>query len=147
MTTMAMSKRMAGGDSLEVLVDRLMEVVLGQDSREAQSVARSVHDARRMRRAGDLGGALAVLGGVKTQDATEREVRWVHSEWMGLARRRFAGSGALIYGQGTGRAAVLLPRGEEVLSVAAAVGMRWQPGKLLSRRSLRGLRNLDGSRP
>ena len=51
------------------------------------SVARSVHEARRLRQAGDIDGAL---------------------------------------------------------EVAAVLGLRWEPGKLVSRRSLRGLKPLAG---
>ena len=60
-------------------------------------------------------------------------------------RRRFGGSGALVYSQGTGRAAVLVPTGDGgTLEVAAVLGMRWRPGKVVSGRSLRGLRPLNG---
>ena len=146
MTTMTMTNEAVTtpGRSLEELVDRVMDAVLGQTSREAQSVARSVHDARRLRRSGDTGGAMAVLGGVGIHGATEGEVRWAYSEWLGLARRRFAGSGALLYGQGTGRGAVLRPAADGMLEVAAAIGMRWKPGRVVSRRSVRGIRPLDG---
>lgn len=146
MTTMVVTNQTmaAPGRSLEELVDRVMDAVLGQTCREIQSVARSVHDARRLRRSGDTGGALAVLGSVDVRIATEGEARWAYSEWLGLARRRFADSGALLYGQGTGRGAVLVPTGEGMLEVAAAIGIRWQPGHWVSRRSVRGLRPLDG---
>ncbi len=146
-TTMTMTNQETVGTrhSLEELVDRVMDAVLGQTSREApQSVARSVHDARRLRRSGDTDGALAVLGGVDVRRATEGETRWAYSEWLGLARRRFAGSGALLYCQGTGRGAVLFPAGEDMLEVAAAIGIRWRSGHVVSRRSVRGLRPLDG---
>ncbi len=146
MTTMAVTNQAAVGTrhSLEELVDRVMDAVLGQTCREAQSVARSVHDARRLRRSGDTGGALAVLGGVDVRRATEGETRWAYSEWLGLARRRFADSGALLYSQGTGRGAVLLPSEDGMLEAAAVIGMRWQSGHVVSRRSVRGLRPLDG---
>ncbi len=146
MTTMTMTNQAeTGRHSLEELVDRVMDALLGQTSREApQSVARSVHDARRLRRSGDTGGALAVLGGVDVRGATEGETRWAYSEWLSLARRSFSGTGALLYSQGTGRGAVLRPTADGMLEVAAAVGMRWQPGHTVSRRSVRGLRPLDG---
>ena len=146
MTTIAMSNQAMVGNrhSLEELVDRVMDALLGQTSREAPSVARSVHDARRMRRTGDTGGALAMLGGVDVRSATEGETRWAYSEWLGLAQRRFAGSGALLYSQDTGRGAVLIPVADGMLEVAAAIGMRWQPGHVVSRRSVRGIRPLDG---
>ena len=146
MTTMVVTNQTtaAPGRSLEELVDRVMDAVLGQTCRETQSIARSVHDARRLRRSGDPGGALAVLSGVDVGSATEGETRWAYSEWLSLARRSFSGTGALLYGQGTGRGAVLRPAADGMLEVAAAIGMRWQPGHVVSRRSVRGLRPLDG---
>ena len=106
MTTMTMTNQATVGDrrGLEELVDRVMDALLGEKIAESTpSVARSVHDARRMRRAGDLDGALAVLGGVDTERAAPNEARWAYSEWMDLARRRFARDGATVYSQGTGR--------------------------------------------
>ena len=147
MTTMTMTNQSitAPGRSLEELVERVIDAVLGESAdRPAQSAARSIHDARRLGRAGDPDGALAVLGGVDMAAATERDARWAYAEWTSLARRRFGGTGALVYSQGTGRAAVLLPGSEDRLEVAAAIGMRWRPGKVVSRRSLRGLRPLAG---
>ena len=74
-----------------------------------------------------------------------REARWAFSEWKGLVKRRFGDSGALVYSQGTGRAAALVPTGEGgTLEVVSALGMRWKPGKTVSRRSLRGIRPLNG---
>ena len=138
------------GRSLEELVDRIFEALLGPaTSVEAQSVARGVHEARRLRRQGDLDGALAVLAGADLQQATERETRWVYAEWIGIAGRRFAvREGAAVYSPGTGRAAVLAPHPGGALEVLAVLGLRWEPGKLVSRRSLRGLRPLakGGSR-
>ena len=132
--------------SLEALVDRLVESVFGStDDEPGQSLARSVHDARRRRQAGDLDGALALLAGVDMATPEPHQVRWAYAEWLDLARRRFRDSGALVYSPGTGRAAVLAPRGDgSTLEVLAVLGMRWRPGKTLSRRSLRGLRSLAG---
>ena len=107
-----------------------------------QGLTRSVHEARRLRQAGDLDGALAVLAGVDTATATTREARWAHAEWTDLARRRFGDRGVLLYRQGAGRAAALAPRDDGALEVVAVLGLRWQPGKTVSRRSLRGLRPL-----
>ena len=46
------------------------------------------------------------------------------------------------------RAAALVPTGDGgTLEVAAVLGMRWRPGKLVSRRSLRGLRPLGKACP
>ena len=111
----------------------------------AQSVAQSVHEARRLRQAGDLDGALAVFAGVDTVGAaTTKEARWAYAEWQALAKRRFGDRGALVYSQGTGKAAALVPTGDGALVVAAVLGLRWEPGKLVSRRSLRGLKLLAG---
>ena len=147
-TTMSTAATEAGdrpGRSLEELVDRIFEALLGAtpEATPPQGIARSVHEARRLRQQGDLDGALAVLAGADLADATEQETRWVYAEWLGVARRRFAGrDGAAVYSPGTGRAAVLAPHPGGALEVLAVVGMRWDPGKIVSRRSLRGLRPL-----
>ncbi len=109
---------------------------------EDQSATRSIHEARRLRQAGDVDTALAVLGGVDVAEATQRDVLWAFSEWKGLVKRRFGGRGVLVYTQGEGRAAALLPHGAGTVEVAAVLGMRWRPGRVVSRRSLRGLRPL-----
>ena len=141
--------------SLEELVDQLFAAMGFKDPEtETQaasaettepSAVRSIHEARRLRQAGDVDTALAVLGGVDASQATPREARWAFSEWTQLVRRRFGGRGALVYSQGTGRAAALVPHGDGgTLEVAAVLGMRWRPGKVVSGRSLRGLRPLAG---
>ena len=76
--------------------------------------------------------------------AETREARWAYAEWTDLVRRRSGDRDVLVYSQGTGRAAALVPRSDGSLEVAAVLGMRWEPGKLVSRRSLRGLRALNG---
>ena len=132
--------------TIEELVDRLIDGLFG-GAPEApdQSLTRSVHDARRLRQAGDLDRALALLAEVDMATAEPHQVRWAYAEWLDLARRRFADRGALVYSPGTGRAAVLAPRGAgNSLEVLAVLGMRWRPGKTTSRRSLRGLRPLAG---
>ena len=111
---------------------------------ETPSVARSVHEARRMRQAGDIDGALAVFAGADTARAETREARWAYAEWTDMVRRRFGDRDALVYSQGTGKAAALVPLDDGTLEVAAVLGMGWEPGKLVSRRSLRGLRPLSG---
>ena len=134
------------GRSLEELVDRLFAAMGLTDETETadQSAARTIHEARRLRQAGDVDTALAVLGGVNVAEATEREARWAFSEWKGLVKRRFGGRGALVYSQGAGRAAALLPHGDGTVEVAAVLGMRWRLGKVISKSSLRGLRPLAG---
>ena len=111
---------------------------------ETPSVVRSVHEARRLRQAGDLDGALAVFAGVDTARAATREARWAYAEWTDLVKRRFGDRELLVYSQGAGRAAALVPCDDGSLEVAAVLGMRWQAGKVVSRRSLRGLKPLGG---
>ena len=152
MTTQAMTIGGTGTRpraSLEELVDRLMAALFREapetaapTATPAQSMARSVHDARRLRQAGDIDGALAVLGGVDAAKATTKEARWAYAEWLDLVRRRFSDRDALVYSQGAGRSAALASRGDGALEVVAVLGMRWQPGKVVSRRSLRGLKPL-----
>ena len=131
--------------SLEELVDRLMAALkFGDDDGTAdRSAARAIHEARRLRQAGDVDGALAVLSGVDMAKAETNQARWVFSEWKQLVKRRFGDRGPVLYSQGTGRAAALVPQGNGgTLEVAAVLGMRWRPGKVVSGRSLRGLRPL-----
>ena len=135
--------------SLEELVDRLMAALFRAEPEtapqaETPSVARSVHEARRLRQAGDIDGALAVFGGVDAAKVETKEARWAYAEWLDLVRRRFGDRAALVYSQGAGRAAALAPRGDGALEAVAVLGMRWQPGKVVSRRSLRGLKPLKG---
>ena len=131
--------------SLEELVDRLIDAIFPQEeTAPPPTVARSVHDARRLRQSGDLDGALAALSQVDVAKATTDEARWAYAEWLGLARRRYGGDDAALYSPGTGRAAVLAQRDDQTLKVLAALGMRWKPGRTVSRRSLRGLKTLRG---
>ena len=150
-TTMSTAAGVAGtrpGRSLEELVDRIFEALFRPEPDPAatetpppESIARSVHEARRLRQAGDLDGALAVLAGVDPRRATEREARWAYAEWLDVARRRFRDREAVVYSPDTGRAAVLAPDAG-AMEVLAVLGLRWELGKTVSRRSLRGLRPL-----
>ncbi len=150
-TTMGTAATAAGdrpGRSLEELVDRIFEALFRPEPDPAatetlplESVARSVHEARRLRQAGDLDGALAVFAGVDPRRVTEREARWAYAEWLGVARRRFRDREAVVYSPDTGRAAVLAPHAG-AMEVLAVLGLRWRTGKAVSRRSLRGLRPL-----
>ena len=93
--------------SLEELVDRLIEAMFRVEPETAMqteppSVARSVHEARRLRQAGDLDGALAVFAGVDAAKTATREVRWAYAEWTDLVRRRSGDRNVLVYSQGTG---------------------------------------------
>ena len=128
--------------SLKELVDRLMAALFKEEEAAEPSATRSIHEARRLRQAGEIDGALAVLAGVDVAKATPGEARWAYAEWLDLARRRFGDRDALVYSQGAGRAAVLASRGDGALEAVAVLGMRWQPGKVVSRRSLRGLKPL-----
>ncbi len=145
--------------SLEELVDNLMATLTfreGPATAAAQptpvvgvteeptphSVTRAIHEARRLRQSGDLDEALQTLAGGDLAAAEPKQARWAYTEWRQLVKRRYSAASALVYSQGTGRAAALVPRGNGRLEVVAALGLRWQPGKLVSRRSLRGLRPL-----
>ncbi|MCY3690467.1 MAG: hypothetical protein OXI54_10825 [Chloroflexota bacterium] len=127
---------------LEELVDRLLAALLGGEPEPPPSLARTVHDARRLRQSGDLDGALEAFNGVDAAQATDPALRWLYAEWLDIARRRFAGGDALLYSPATGKAAALVERGDGSLEVVSALGMRWPVGKLVSRRSLRGLKPL-----
>ena len=118
--------------SLEELVDQLFAAMGFKDETELAepSPTRSIHEARRLRQAGQaLDGALAVFAGMDMAKATTREARWAYTEWKHLVKRRFGDRDVTVYRQGAG-----------TLEVAAVLGMRWRPGKVVSRRSLRGLR-------
>ena len=106
--------------SLEELVDRLMAALFKAQpetapATETPSVAKSVHEARRLRQAGDVDGALAVLAGMDVGKAEKHKARWAFSEWSQLVKRRFGDLDAMVYSQGTGRAAALVPTGDGVL--------------------------------
>ena len=138
--------------SLEELVDRLMAALFKEEpekaATETASVAKSLHEARRLRQAGDVDRALAVLAGTDTTKAEPHQARWAYAEWTDLVKRRFGDRDALVYSQGAGQAAALVPAGNGgTLEVAAVLGMRWRPGKVVSRRSLRGLRPLGRACP
>ena len=135
--------------SLEELVDRLMAALFSDEEETVTpmsipSLARGVHEARRLRQAGRIDDALAVLAGVDMTGVETHHARWAFSEWRHLVKRRFGERGALVYSQGTGRAAALVPTGDGTLEVVAVLGMLWKPGKIVSGRSLRGLRPLTG---
>ena len=132
--------------SLEELVDQLFAAMGFKDETEPAepSLSQSVHEARRLRQAGDpvsstgqaLDGALAVFAGMDMAKATTREARWAYTEWKQLVKQRFGDRDVTVYRQGDG-----------TLEVAAVLGMRWRPGKLVSERSLRGLRPLGRACP
>ncbi len=135
--------------TLEELVDRLIDAVFGPEPavQPRTSPARAIHEARQLRRIRELDQALAVFAELDLSEATQSEVCWTYTEFLDLARRRFGGDDAWLYRTGNGRAAVLIPLDEGTLEVRAVLGMRWRPGKLVSRRSLRGLRLLHKGGP
>ena len=130
---------------LEELVDRLLATLFpAHTGPTAPAPVGAIHEARRLRQAGDLDGALTALANVDTRQADVAELRWLYAEWLDVARRRFADASAMLYSPATGKAAVLVPAVGDgnPLEVAAVLGMRWPVGKTVSRRSLRGLKPL-----
>ena len=130
--------------TLEELVDRIIDAIFGLDepAQPVTSPARAIHEARRLGRAGDLDGALAVFADIDSSSTTEGERRWAYAEFLDLARRQIGDVQAQLYNPGIGRAAVLTPCDEGTLEVRAVLTMRWRPGKVVSQRSLRGLKPL-----
>ena len=125
--------------SLEELVDQLFAAMGFKDETETAepSPTRSIHEARRLRQAGQaIDGALAVFAGMDMAKATTREARWAYTEWKHLVKRRFGDRDVTVY-----------RRGDGTLEVIAVLGMRWRPGKVVSERSLRGLRPLGRACP
>ena len=146
MTTITLDNPISAG-RLEELMDRLLATLFPPEPDTAEpspNLARTVHEARRLRQAGDLDGALTVLADVDSSGASDAQLRWLYAEWLDISRRRFAGAQAMLYSPSTGRAAILIPTGgdDATLEVVAVLGMRWPVGKPVSCRSLRGLRPL-----
>ena len=131
--------------NLEELVDRLFEALFAEEKEPAEpSAARSIHEARRLRQAGDFDGALALLAEVDMKRAETNQARWAFAEWKQVVKRRYGDRSPVVYSQGMGRVAALVPKDDGTLEVVAVLGMRWRPGKVVSGRSLRGLRPLSG---
>ena len=148
MTTMTLETTTAlevGSPTLDELVDRLLAALLGDTGRTAPTVAQAIHEARRLRQSGDLDGALAAFHGVDAAAAADSELRWHYAEWLDIARRRFIDDSVMLYSPATGQAAALLERDDGSLGVVAVLGMRWPVGKLVSKRSLRGLKSLHNN--
>ena len=131
--------------SLEDLVDRLFETLFAVETETPEpSVTRTIHEARRLRQAGDVDGALEVLAGVDTARAETNQARWAFAEWKQVVKQRYGDRSPVVYSQGTCRAAALVPQGDGTLEVVAVLGMRWRSGKVVLGRSLRGLMPLRG---
>ena len=109
--------------TLEELVDRLIDAIFGDEAptTPTTSLARGIHEARQLRRAGDLDGALAAFAGLETEGATDGERRWAYAEFLDLARRSFRDEDGLIYSPSSGRAAVLTPCDDGPLEVRAVL--------------------------
>ena len=133
--------------ALEPLVDRLIAAIFGKETQgESLGIGKAVHEARRLRREGKLDAALLTLAEADTSHASLDQRRWLYNEWLELVRRRFGRRQIVVYTQGDGHAAALEQVAQGDLEVVAALGMKWRPGKVVSRRSLRGLR-LPNGRP
>lgn len=132
--------------ALEPLVDRVIGAIFGRNAekRESLSIASAIHAARRLRREGKPEEALATLSAADARDAALEQKRWLYNEWFDLVRRCFGRRRVVVYTQGDGRAAALEQVARGDLEVVAVLGMKWRPGKVVSRRSLRGLKDLQG---
>ena len=91
-------------------MDRVMDALFASNHEQPQeTVARRVHNARRLRKAGDLDGALAVFASVEPDTTRPNKVRWAYAEWLRLVCRTYRDRDLLVYSQGKGRAAASLP--------------------------------------
>ena len=135
--------------SLEELVDRVMEAIFRRQPGDAAR-RRPWHGASTTRGGSGKQATWTVRwrsSPVLTRPrADTKEARWAYAEWLGLVRKRFGDRDLLVYSQGTGRAAALAPHEMGTVEVLAVLGLRWQPGKMVSAKSLRGLRSLEGGK-
>ena len=131
----------------EFLVDRLLAIVCpGAVEEDRRTLARLIHQSRASARAGDMDGALATLASADLAKAPRDLARWAYTEWLDLARRRFPSESLVVYSPGTGRAAILeCGPDADTATVVAVLGLGWQPGKVLSRRCLRGVKLLHAA--
>ena len=90
MTTITLDTPTPTG-TLEELVDRLLAALFPPSPEPAPSLAKTVHEARRLRQTGDPDGALAALAGVHTANVAEAQLRWLYAEWLDIARHRQGG--------------------------------------------------------
>ncbi len=107
METAAGSRR----KTLEELVNGLMDELTFKEEKEAAEpgAARSIHEARRLRQAGDVGGALALLAEVDMNRAETNQARWAFSEWKQVVKQRYGDRSPVVYSQGTGGRRRLCP--------------------------------------
>ena len=99
--------------SLEELVDRLIEAMLGAETAEP-SATQTIHEARRLRQAGTWTTGWQSSPAWTMAKAETREARWAFSEWSQMVKRRFGDRGAMVYSQGTGRPPPGSPRRRDV---------------------------------
>ena len=127
--------------NLERLVDRLLASLFPAEREDTnREVRRSIHDARRASKSGDLCEALACLSDVDLSAVPADLASWAYGDWLTTVRRHYGPRPLLLYRAGPGKAAVLEPGPEfHTLRVVAVLGLKWEPGRLLSRRCLRGL--------
>ena len=101
-------------------MDRVMDALFASNHEQPQeTVARRVHNARRLRKAGDLDGALAVFDSDEPDTTGPNDVRLAYAERLSLVRRTYRERDLLVYSQGTGRAAALAPHGDGTVEVLA----------------------------
>ena len=140
---------------MEHLVDRVMGILFpGAIPLHRRTLIKLIHQAKAARMAGQLDDALATLRpvvslpnlSVNTVSAPRDLACWAYNEWTAAARQRFPSGETLLYRAATGQAAIVKPvEGSNTVSVLAVLGLSWEPGKVLSRRCLRGLRALHPS--
>ena len=133
--------------TLEELIEGLMDALTFKEETETAEpgAARSIHEARRLKQAGDVDGAPERSSqSVDTARAETNQARWAFAEWKQVVKQRYGDRSPVIYSQSTGKASALVPsKGGGTFEVVAVLGMRWRPGKVVSERSLRGLRPLS----
>ena len=105
----------------------------------ALSIGKAVHEARRLRREGKLDDALLTLADADASHASLDQRRWLYNEWLELVQAAFRA--AADRGLHAGRRARRRPRtgrSQGDLEVVAALGMKWRPGKVVSRGACAG---------
>ena len=140
---------------MEHLVDRVLGIVFpGAIPLHRRTLIRLIHHAREARRAGQLDDALATLRpvvslpnlSVNTASAPRDLACWAYNEWISAVRQLYPARETLLYRAATGQAAIVQPvESSNTVSVLTVLGLSWEPGKVLSRRCLRGLRALHPS--